>query len=476
MAVGRLDPRAIALADGNVLVVGNDAPEMAAMKIYSASDVPDDSATAEVWDHGSGRWSAVASLNKPRADFVAVPLADGRVLVTGGVNAGDTGDTGDTEWRSHQSYSSTYIYDPRHPAEGWKKAALLGTARTDPSAAVLPDGRVLVAGGIYLGGETGRIDSELTSLLAAYRFDATVESNPPAAILVDTDGPTVVPPLATAELYDPVTDSWSATGPMRYARHGADAVTLSDGRVLVVGSSADQGFGWNFTDVSANASMYAPGTAEIYDSQAGRFSLTGDLPSVDWSPLLARGFSFDYSSNTDWVINNGTLVGLADGGALLVGRTLEATVRRGEPDADGYYPEFYGYSVSTLRCNPVTGQWTVIDESVYAPASGTDRMVEIVPGHSRFDSAAVLLPDGRVLVAGGQFPTQYDNGVVTTETTSGADLYDPVADSWTALPPMPGRRAGGAAIALADGSVFIVGGYTEVGGGALASAVRFVPG
>jgi N-acetylneuraminic acid mutarotase len=480
MAVGRLDPNAISLANGDVLVVGNDVPEIGAMKIYSASDVADDSASAEVWDHESGRWSTVASLNKPRADFVAVPLADGRVLVTGGVNAGDT------EWHSHQSYSSTYIYDPRHPAEGWRKAAPLGTARTDPSAAVLPDGRVLVAGGYYLGGETGRVDSEPATLLAAYRPGATVESIPPAAILADTDGPTVVPLIATAELYDPVADRWSATGPMRYARHGAAAVTLSDGRVLVVGLSTDQGFGWNFTDTSANASMYAPGTAEIYDPQAGRFSLTGDLPLVDWSPLLARGFSFDHSRSIDWVVNNGMLVALADGGALLVGRTSEAPVTMGEPDAEGYYPEFYGYSVSTLRFDPATGQWTVIDESVYAPAPGTDlhrgrgrdvgaKMVEIVPGHSRFDSVAVTLPDGRVLVAGGQRPTQYDHRVVTTETTSDADLYDPLADSWTALPPMPGRRAGGAAVALADGSVFIVGGHTDMGSGGLPSAVRFVP-
>jgi hypothetical protein len=470
MAVGRVDPNAIVLADGDVLVVGNDVPEIGWMEIYSASAIPDDSATAEVWDHGSGRWSPVASLNKPRADFVAVPLADGRVLVTGGVNAGNPGSAS-----GHQSFSSTYIYDPRHAGEGWTRAALLGTARTDPSAAVLPDGRVLVAGGYYLGGETGRIDSESATLPAAYRPSATVESIPPAAILADTEGPTVVPPMATAELYDPLTDSWSATGPMRYARHGAAAVTLSDGRALVVGSSADQGIGWNFTDISANASMYAPRTAETYDRQTGRFSLTGDLPSIDWSPLLARGFSFDYSSSTDWVVFNGTLVALADGGAMLVGRTLEATVTTGEPDADGYYPEFYGYSVSTLRYDPVTGQWTVIDESVYAPAPGTDRMVEIVPGHSRFDAVAALLPDGGVLVAGGQRPTQYDHRVVTTETTSAAELYDPVFDSWTALPPMPGRRAGGAAVALTDGSVIIVGGYAEVGG-ALASGFQFIPG
>ena len=69
-----------------------------------------------------------------------------------------------------------------------------------------------------------------------------------------------------------------------------------------------------------------------------------------------------------------------------------------------------------------------------------------------------------------------------------ASLYDPATDAWTALPPMPEPRAGGAAVTLADGSVLIVGGYNETADvgdtdcqtqdqpTGLASAVRFVPG
>ena len=176
-----------------------------------------------------------------------MPLANGRVLVTGGVNAGVSSDWGGQG--EHQSYSSTYVYDPRRPGEGWTKAALLGSARTDPIAAVLPDGRVLVAGGYYLSGETSRIDTGSETALAAYRSTPASVPMPPGAILADADPGTPIAALATAELYDPVTDTWSATGPMRYARYGAEAATLADGRVLVVGSS-DEYTTWNATATS----------------------------------------------------------------------------------------------------------------------------------------------------------------------------------------------------------------------------------
>ena len=98
---------------------------------------------------------------------------------------------------------------------------------------------MLVAGGYYLSGETGRIDTGSETVLAAYRSTPASVPMPPGAILADTDpGRPPIAALATAELYDPVTDTWSATGPMRYARYGAEAVTLADGRVLVVGSSS----------------------------------------------------------------------------------------------------------------------------------------------------------------------------------------------------------------------------------------------
>ena len=205
MAIGRFAPHAVPLADGSTLVVGNDACQRGSLGCTCWDCVRDDSVATETWDPSTNSWSMAASLNKPRAAFAVVPLADGRVLVTGGVNAGITNDG--YLGVGHQSYSSTYIYDPRRPGEGWTKAALLGTARTDPLAAVLPDGRVLVAGGYYLSGETSRIDTGPETVLAAYRPTPASVPMPPGAILADADPGTPIAALATAELYDPVTDT-----------------------------------------------------------------------------------------------------------------------------------------------------------------------------------------------------------------------------------------------------------------------------
>ncbi len=95
--------------------------------------------------------------------------------------------------------------------------------------------------------------------------------------LTDVDVPQVVPALATAEVYDPATDTWSATGPMRYARFGAAAVTLADGRVLdrrVARARMTRRAG---TTSDVRIDERARETYEMYDPRTGAFSL-GQLP------------------------------------------------------------------------------------------------------------------------------------------------------------------------------------------------------
>jgi hypothetical protein len=472
MPVGRGAPHAVALGDGSVLVVGNDGfhRDNDPSWFYNRC-VRDNSAIAELWDPSTKTWRATASLNNPRADFVAVPLYFG-ALVTGGVTPGSTDETG--HQYGHQSYSSTYIYDPSNPGR-WKRAALLGIARTDPIAAALPDGRVLVAGGYYLSGTTGRSDRGPASILAASRLAPLAGPTPPEVILADVGpdpGPTT---LAKAELYDPATDRWSATGPMRYARHGAAAATLADGRVLVVGSSVPS---WDqpWDDVRVTVHELALETAEIYDPGTERFSLTDEITPIDWSVLAELG------TPDEFPVSTGTLVALADGGALLVGRTTEWFTE--ENYGHGLIGH-WGRVVRTLRFDVGTGRWTEIDRSLYAWQSGAVQVDEIVAGHVSHNAVAATLADGRVLVAGGERPTCNINGCFDTfVAVTSASLYDPATDTWLALPPMPEPRAGGASAALADGSVLIVGGYTEAtnpdescgwGSTGLASTVRFVP-
>ena len=123
-------------------------------------------------------FSATGSLNTARYGVAAAPLPDGRVLVAGGL--------------AGQIEASAEIYDP---ASGtFSPTGSMGTARFEPAAASLPDGRVLVAGGSN-----------------AFGF------------------------LASVEIYDPVTGTFTATVPMGIPRQGPAAAPLPDGRVLVAG-------------------------------------------------------------------------------------------------------------------------------------------------------------------------------------------------------------------------------------------------
>ena len=149
LALGRLIPKVMPLANHRALVIGNDVAHYGDCPLGDCYPcVRDDTTWAEIWDLGNNGWRDAPGLNKPRAEFAAVTLPDGRVLVAGGINAGVGDESGPY---TNQSYSSVYLYGPDSDGtEIWSRAGLLGTPRTAPSAATLPDGRVLVAGGYYV--------------------------------------------------------------------------------------------------------------------------------------------------------------------------------------------------------------------------------------------------------------------------------------------------------------------------------------
>jgi len=87
-----------------------------------------------------------------------------------------------------------------------------------------------------------------------------------------------------------------------------------------------------------------------------------------------------------------------------------------------------------------------------------------------------IAPDGRVLIAGGGGNSPHGFGGLNADGV--AELYDPATNMWQARPPMPDGRTGGAVAAIADGSVVLVGGLTDLGSEEQTqwtTAVRFVP-
>ena len=170
---------------------------------------------AELYDPASGTWSATGSMVEVRGGATITVLLDGRVLVTGGQSFG---------------VGTAELYDPT--TETWTATASLSAGRIDHTAVLLPDGTVLVAGG--------------------YTYDATGNNGTA---------------LASAELYDPITETWTATGSMAAARAGLAAALLSDGTVLVAGGQ----------DIRDNAGLGNVATAELYDPTSRAWTATPEM-------------------------------------------------------------------------------------------------------------------------------------------------------------------------------------------------------
>lgn len=191
MGTPRQGQTATLLADGRVLVVGGGSE-------VSFAEGPRYSDTAELYDPRTGRWTATARMSMARAGHEAALLPNGLVLVVGG-SIGD-----------EDTARSAELYDPR--TETWTPTGSMSSARSGHHMTVLADGRVLVFGGVGLGSE-----------------------------------PTL---LASAELYDPGSGTWTETASPINATYGQRATLLLDGRVLVVGDYDVESLG--------SAALYEP--------------------------------------------------------------------------------------------------------------------------------------------------------------------------------------------------------------------------
>ena len=129
MRAPRLGHTATLLRDGRVLVVGGDSV---------GGRVPETPSTAEIFDPATGAWTPVAPRVVARVGHAAALLPDGRVLVSGG-----GGPAGDGRWEF--ATATAELFDPG--TGRWAPAAPLRTVHVAHTATTLPSGQVLVAGG-----------------------------------------------------------------------------------------------------------------------------------------------------------------------------------------------------------------------------------------------------------------------------------------------------------------------------------------
>ena len=294
-------------------------------------------------------------MTSPRADAASIRLSGGRVLICGGTATGNVGGV----------LSSAEIYDPA--SQRFTRTGSMTVARQGHTITMLLDGRVLIAGGARNVG---------------FRSE-----------------------LASAEIYDPSTGTFIATGSMSVPREGHTATILRDGRVLIVGGS-DNG-------------THTLDSAEIYDPAAGTFSRVGHL-------------------NQPREAHTATL--------LLSGKVLIAGGGRG-----GMPGGYISYDTAEIY-DPATSRFTTIRAHMK---------------FDRVGAAAERLSDGRVLIVGGKsgklLMSRRHPGLSSLTPLSSAEIYDPESGTFIRTGDMSAPHYLATATMLGNDQVLVVGGWLMQG-------------
>jgi CSLREA domain-containing protein/uncharacterized repeat protein (TIGR01451 family) len=287
-------------------------------------------------------FSATGAPGTGRTGFTATLFADGAVVIIGGTDANNT------VLKTAEVYNAgSFIPTPGN----------LNTARTGAVAVLLANDKVLVAGGSSNGVAAGALNSaELLDLrtgtfaptshnMTAARFGmtATLLNNGKVLIAGGQNSGGVV---NSAELYDPATDTFTATGNLNAARTGASATLLGTGKVLVAGGSSDG----TINGALKSAEVFDPagnGGAGTFTSVAGANPTLSDLR---WQPEAAL---------------------------LLSGKVLIAGGQNS------------------------TGPGPVTTADLYDPAADSFTASGHQMNEARANGSAVALPSGMVLLAGG---------------------------------------------------------------------------
>jgi hypothetical protein len=209
------------LADGRVLVAGG----------LTGNEFQENINRTEIYDPKTGEFSLTGSLATERWNAFAAPLPDGRVLVGGGGHF-----VWDSEGHRHVGeLASTEIYDPE--TGKFSAGPSMSVPRAAAGAAVLPDGRILVAGGYNGAAGSSELFDPVTETFSSGPALATPAAGTATPL---ADGRVLFVGQESIQVYDPASEAFTDTGLTGLALRGASAATLPGGRVLLAGHSSAQ--------------------------------------------------------------------------------------------------------------------------------------------------------------------------------------------------------------------------------------------
>ena len=294
----------------------------------------------------------------------------------------------------------------------WVALPSMLTPRMTHTATVLADGRVLVVGGQYVV------------------FDGT-------AMYQST-----LKTTASAEIYDPATETFTPTGSLAAPRYSHTATLLPDGTVLIAGGLNDSG-------------ALAPGS-ELFDPTTGTFRATGSLMTLrrdHTATLLGNGKVLIAGGRNTADVAACELYDPATGTFTAAGAMVSAR---------------YGQTATLLKDGRVLlvggGKFTVppnfVGAELYDPVTGTFSPTTGALPARRDSHSATLLPDGRVLIAGGEGDGSAQLG---QEDFTSCVIYDPSTGTFTMTGSLATQRYDHSATLLPDGKVLIAAGENHLG-------------